>query len=577
MPLQKESIVYKTALSCSVFVPIARQDITVSTTGEVLAPVQFTSLLVANKIATIEEVKVAGTRLINPSILPSQTSQDYSVIVPINAVGTSTLELFISSEEQTASCRTEVTATPVVAPAPVITEFTISPSQIVYGGSAQLNLAVTGAVTSVQINGESVQLVQGRASIAIAPKTIGLVAYEARVQGPGGSITQSKAVDIRPLCMLQARQSTAMVGTPAAFDVSINSGAQGTLSGTGIQTTFLATEPDSLSEPYKPTSMSVSAMVLSAAGNQPITLSVSVNGRTATCQDSVNLIASNQPPAPSCTMTPSFTQRFEGNSFPIAFQIVGNYNNATISANGLQTVEVRTGTSAATTFPTIITGTGMQTIMMRVFYGSNNQSTTCTASGNFLPITNPPVVSLTMDGSSSNDRYFLLGQTALLQWSSSGADSCEFTQIGLNLPDSLSGSRNIDMSAAQTVVLKCSRNTSDGQISSSASLGWGIALPLCYLGVPQTPSTIGSRITLSLGLASRFISNRSSFFERATITGANISPVNLGATQTTPPPPNFGPQIMTDATIVANSANKTITAVVTYAPGVTATCTASLP
>lgn len=458
-------------LTCAASTAQPSLSIPVNSAGAPIGSVNFTILVNSNYDAFIDQVLLNGLEL--PPILPAPVglSRSHAIVVPVSTLGGSQLQIKTFSEGDRAECTVLISTVGQVVPGPMIAAFTASSTMVDIGSSIDLTAQLSGGqATSLQIANSTVAINNGSGTFRVTPSSTGASTYRAVVQGPGGSHESTITVYARPTCTIRATNSVGVVGSSMAFDITIAGGyTSGRISGNGVQ---------SLDIPAAQTSFRSNVMVTAATGAQPIYLDlIASGGLTARCQDNVTLVAPSGPPpaAPRCTLeTPSGPNRIEGNNLYMFFTIEGAYNSGAIVTPGLTTIPIVPGLNHGATWPLVNQALGPQTSVMTLNYG-NGLSVTCSTPVNLLPNSNPPSVSFTIDGSDVSGRYFRDNQVVRFQWSSSGADSCEFGQIGLNLPNTLSGSMDVVIRASQGVRFKCIKSSPNGNYWAYKDITYGIS------------------------------------------------------------------------------------------------------
>jgi hypothetical protein len=540
-------------LSCAASPAIAVQNIPTNLQGVPIVSVDFSILVNSSSTAIIEDVKIAGVSLPSPDVQPDAPGMSHTVVVPVNTVGTIRLDFTINDSKRSAVCSTSVTTAGQVVAGPIISSFTASPSQLSLGASTDLSLAVQGA-TQLQIGNQNVPIINGAANLQVAPATSGTINYRAVATGPGGSSERSVSVNVAPACQLRAASTTGTVGSDLPFDVTINgSYATGKISGTGIQELNIATGL---------TSFRTTVRVIAATGRQEISMDLTAaNGQTARCSDSVTLV---NPPPPTCTLSAVNPTATVGDSITFNFTIQGVYRSGSIFGTGLESKNVANGAvTSGSAVVRVIDPAGPQTANLNVSYLPLGGLITCSTQVNLLPSPVAPTVNFTIDGSDVMGRQFYEGQLLHFEWSSSGADSCSFVSaLDSALPNTLSGSLDVRMNrTAQTIVLTCVKNTpSGGQIPTNKRIGFGVTIPLCFLGEPMGSSVIGSTFRLR--------GSTTGAHRGVVVTGANVATFSKGAGSSSP----FDIAL----TVTSNTPNRTLTMTVDYARGVSNTCTTAL-
>jgi hypothetical protein len=457
-------------LICSASTPLSSLNIPTTASGAPIGSVNFSILVNSNFDATLSEVRLNGVPLSDIQPLPAGLARSHVVVVPVSVVGTSLVEVATISEGSVAGCSIPVTTIAEQVAGPMVTTFTANPVNVEVGATTDLTAQVGGGeVTSLHIANTLVPINSGVGTLRVTMSQTGSTVFRAVATGPGGLHERSVTVFTRPTCTIRASASTGYVGSPLSFDVTIAGGyTSGQVSANGLQVAGI---------PTGQTSFRTSAMVTSATGVQPVSLDlIAPGGLTSRCQDTVTLVAPTGPPpaAPTCTLeAPSGTSRIEGNSIYLFFTINGTYASGRIAANGLNDVNFGPGLNHGATWPMVLQATGAQTAVLTLTYGGG-LTATCTVALNLLPNTNPPTVNFTINGSDDSGRIFNPNQVVRFAWSSAGAESCEFLQTGLNLPNTLSGTQDIVIQNSQTVRFKCIRSTPNGNVWAYKDVGWGI-------------------------------------------------------------------------------------------------------
>jgi hypothetical protein len=268
--------------------------------------------------------------------------------------------------------------------------------------------------------------------------------------------------------------------------------------------------------------------------------------------------------APRCELTSNNPTAMVGETVPLNYKVFGGHASIAFSGQGLETLNVggSSGNVTATANVKVLTAAGSQSAHMDVS-GVNGQTTRCSLPVQLIANPGPFSATFMMDGLETTNRMFYIGQRVRIQWSSVGADSCDFGQNYLNLPNTLSGDTTIALpNLAATHVFTCTRTINGVPSTVSKSIGHGIASTNCYINpVTTTVVPIGGTF---------FFNGRSTLGHlSATVTGANISTYQKGA---------GNDQFFSFAvTVTGQTSARQVTMNMSLAPGVSATCTATGP
>ncbi len=211
---------------CSVLASSNQLNVPVNASNQMSAPVAIGFQLSHSTEFSLKQVLLNNVAVVGSALnrsLPTALANPQSVDVLIGAPGTQALRFQVQNAAgELGECKASVVLTPVVSTVPLITDFRATPMNATIGQVMSLDLQVSGAVTSADIDGSAVSLVNGMVSRPIVPTRTGLITAKATVVGPGGVSNRNLQFLVNPKCTIRPIAPPSAVPGPLSLLVDVS-------------------------------------------------------------------------------------------------------------------------------------------------------------------------------------------------------------------------------------------------------------------------------------------------------------------------------------------------------------------